>query len=284
MAMLKRPRRVLMMVPAGAAVDSAIAHLKPHLQPGDILIDGGNTWFLDTERRSRELAADGFTMSARASRAASRARCGAPPSCRAAAGSLGGDRADPAGHRGQGRRRRAVRRLHGARRRRALREDVHNGIEYGDMQLIAEAYDLLSRTLRLPARELSAIFQEWNAGDLRSYLVEITRKCSRARTRRPAGRWSTSSSTKPSRRARAVDEPARVRHRRAHPDDQRRGREPHPVGAEDRARPREPHPARAVAALSRQAGAAGGRRSRRPLRKQGDLLRAGLRPAEDGVG
>ena len=60
MAMLKRPRRALMMVPAGAAVDSAIAHLKPHLQPGDILIDGGNSWFLDTERRSRELAADGF--------------------------------------------------------------------------------------------------------------------------------------------------------------------------------------------------------------------------------
>jgi len=51
---------------------------------------------------------------------------------------------------------------------------VHNGIEYGDMQLIAEAYDVLSRALRLPARELSAIFQEWNAGDLRSYLVEIT--------------------------------------------------------------------------------------------------------------
>ena len=60
MAMLEKPRRVLVMVPAGAAVDSAIAHLKPHLEPGDILIDGGNSWFLDTERRSKALAADGF--------------------------------------------------------------------------------------------------------------------------------------------------------------------------------------------------------------------------------
>ena len=62
MAVLKKPRRVLMMVPAGAAVDSAIAHLKPHLEPGDILIDGGNSWFLDTERRSRELAAEGLQL------------------------------------------------------------------------------------------------------------------------------------------------------------------------------------------------------------------------------
>ena len=60
MAVLEKPRRVLMMVPAGAAVDSAVAHLKPHLEPGDILIDGGNSWFLDTERRSKALNADGF--------------------------------------------------------------------------------------------------------------------------------------------------------------------------------------------------------------------------------
>src|SRR5512145_2640722 len=62
MAVLEKPRRILMMVPAGAAVDSAIAHLKPHLEAGDILIDGGNSFFLDTERRSAELAKEGFNF------------------------------------------------------------------------------------------------------------------------------------------------------------------------------------------------------------------------------
>jgi len=100
MAMLKRPRRILMMVPAGAAVDSAIAHLTPHLQPGDILIDGGNSWFLDTERRSKELAAGGFHYVGTACRAASRGALGAGHHARRAAGSLGGAGARPAGDRG----------------------------------------------------------------------------------------------------------------------------------------------------------------------------------------
>jgi 6-phosphogluconate dehydrogenase len=175
MAMLKRPRRVLMMVPAGAAVDSAIAHLKPHLQPGDILIDGGNTWFLDTERRSRELAADGFNYVGTGVSGGEQ-------------GALWGPAIMPGGQRD------AWEAIAPILRAIAAKADdgepcvdymgpgaaghyvkmVHNGIEYGDMQLIAEAYDLLSRALRLPARELSAIFQEWNAGDLRSYLIEIT--------------------------------------------------------------------------------------------------------------
>jgi len=175
MAMLKRPRRALMMVPAGAAVDSAIAHLKPHLQPGDILIDGGNSWFLDTERRSRELAADGFHYVGTGVSGGEQ-------------GALWGPAIMPGGQR------EAWEALAPILRAIAAKADdgepcvdymgpggaghyvkmVHNGIEYGDMQLIAEAYDLLSRGLRLPARELSAVFQEWNAGDLRSYLVEIT--------------------------------------------------------------------------------------------------------------
>jgi 6-phosphogluconate dehydrogenase len=175
MAMLKRPRRVLMMVPAGAAVDSAIAHLTAHLQPGDILIDGGNSWFLDTERRSRELAAGGFHY------------VGAGVSG-GEQGALWGPAIMPGGQR------EAWEALAPILRAIAAKADdgepcvdymgpggaghyvkmVHNGIEYGDMQLIAEAYDLLSRGLRLPAKELSAIFQEWNAGDLRSYLIEIT--------------------------------------------------------------------------------------------------------------
>jgi 6-phosphogluconate dehydrogenase len=175
MAMLKRPRRVLMMVPAGAAVDSAIAHLKTHLQPGDILIDGGNSWFLDTERRSKELAADGFNYVGTGVSGGEQ-------------GALWGPAIMPGGQR------EAWEALAPVLKAIAAKADdgepcvdymgpggaghyvkmVHNGIEYGDMQLIAEAYDVLSRALRLPARELSAIFQEWNAGDLRSYLVEIT--------------------------------------------------------------------------------------------------------------
>jgi 6-phosphogluconate dehydrogenase len=175
MAMLKRPRRALIMVPAGAAVDSAIAHLRPHLQPGDILIDGGNSWFLDTERRSKDLAADGFHYVGTGVSGGEQ-------------GALWGPAIMPGGQR------EAWEALAPILRAIAAKADdgepcvdymgpggaghyvkmVHNGIEYGDMQLIAEAYDLLSRGLRLPARELSAIFQEWNAGDLRSYLVEIT--------------------------------------------------------------------------------------------------------------
>ena len=175
MAMLKRPRRVLMMVPAGAAVDSAIAHLKPHLQPGDILIDGGNSWFLDTERRSKELAGGGFHFIGTGVSGGEQ-------------GALWGPAIMPGGQR------EAWDALAPILKAIAAKADdgepcveymgpggaghyvkmVHNGIEYGDMQLIAEAYDLLSRGLRLPAKELSGIFEEWNAGDLRSYLVEIT--------------------------------------------------------------------------------------------------------------
>jgi 6-phosphogluconate dehydrogenase len=175
MAMLKRPRRVLMMVPAGAAVDSAIAHLKPHLQLGDILIDGGNSWFLDTERRSKELAVDGFHYIGTGVSGGEQ-------------GALWGPAIMPGGQRD------AWDALAPILKAIAAKADdgepcvdymgpggaghyvkmVHNGIEYGDMQLIAEAYDLLSRALRLPARELSGIFEAWNAGDLRSYLIEIT--------------------------------------------------------------------------------------------------------------
>ncbi len=175
MAMLKRPRRVLLMVPAGAPVDSAIDHLKPHLEPGDILIDGGNSWFLDTERRSKALASGGFHY------------IGAGVSG-GEQGALWGPAIMPGGQR------EAWEALAPILRAIAARADdgepcvdymgpggaghyvkmVHNGIEYGDMQLIAEAYDLLSRGLGLPAAELAAVFRAWNAGELRSYLVEIT--------------------------------------------------------------------------------------------------------------
>ncbi len=175
MAILQRPRRVLLMVPAGAAVDSAIAHLKVHLEAGDILIDGGNSFFLDTERRCKALASEGFRLIGTgvsggeegALRGPSIMPGGPPEAWEAVAPILRAiaakaDDGEPcveymgpggAGH---------------------FVKMVHNGIEYGDMQLIAEVYDLLSRGLGLTAGELHNVFQEWNQGVLKSYLIEIT--------------------------------------------------------------------------------------------------------------
>ncbi len=175
MAVLKKPRRILMMVPAGTAVDGAIAHLKAHLEAGDILIDGGNSWFQDTERRNKQLAAEGFQY------------VGAGVSG-GEQGALLGPSIMPGGQREAWEALAPI--LHAIA---AKAEDgepcveymgpggaghyvkmVHNGIEYGDMQLIAEIYDLLSRGLGLTARELRDVFAEWNRGELKSYLIEIT--------------------------------------------------------------------------------------------------------------
>lgn len=172
---LELPRTILMMVPAGEPVDAAIASVKPFLQPGDILIDGGNSYFADTQRRVAHLAEDGLLfvgmgVSGGESGAlfgpslmpggmpaawprleplltaiAAKAEDGVP--CVAWMGSGG------AGH---------------------YVKMVHNGIEYGDMQLIAEVYDLLHRGAGLSNAELAQIFAHWNEGVLRSYLIEIT--------------------------------------------------------------------------------------------------------------
>jgi 6-phosphogluconate dehydrogenase len=175
MAILEKPRRVLLMVPAGEAVDSAIAHLRPHLEKGDILIDGGNSWFLDTERRSRDLAADGFNFIGTGVSGGEQ-------------GALWGPAIMPGGQR------EAWEALAPILKAIAARADdgepcvgymgpggaghyvkmVHNGIEYGDMQLIAEAYDILSRVLKLPAPAIGGIFAGWNGQELKSYLIEIT--------------------------------------------------------------------------------------------------------------
>jgi 6-phosphogluconate dehydrogenase len=175
MAALERPRRVLMMVPAGSPVDSAIAHLRPHMQAGDILIDGGNSWFLDTERRSRELAADGFNFVGMGVSGGEE-------------GALLGPSIMPGGPR------EAYDALAPILRAIAAKAEdgqpcveymgpggaghyvkmVHNGIEYGDMQLIAESYDLLNRGLGLSAAELHDVFAAWNTGEMASYLLEIT--------------------------------------------------------------------------------------------------------------
>ena len=175
MEMLEQPRRVLMMVPAGRPVDSVIAHLRPHLDEGDILIDGGNSLFTDTDRRCDDLAATGFRfVGAGVSGGEEGALLGPAimpggpkdawealaPIFRAIAAKA--EDGEPCvahmGPRGAGH----------------YVKMVHNGIEYGDMQLIAEVYDILHRAAGLPARELADIFAEWNDGELRSYLVEIT--------------------------------------------------------------------------------------------------------------
>jgi len=175
MSLLERPRRVLMMVPAGAPVDGAIAHLSPHLEPGDMLIDGGNSLFSDTDRRSRELEAKGFHYIGTGVSGGEEGALWGPaimpggqieawqavaPIFRAIAAKAddGEPCVDYMGPRGAGH----------------YVKMVHNGIEYGDMQLIAETYDLLHRGLGLTASELHEVFSEWNAGELRSYLVEIT--------------------------------------------------------------------------------------------------------------
>jgi 6-phosphogluconate dehydrogenase len=175
MALLKKPRRVLMMVPAGPAVDSAIAHLKGHLEANDILIDGGNSLFLDTERRSKQLAAEGFQYVGTGVSGGEQ-------------GALWGPSIMPGGQR------EAWEALAPILRAIAAKADdgapcveymgpggaghyvkmVHNGIEYGDMQLIAETYDILGRGLGFTARQLSDVFAAWNQGELKSYLIEIT--------------------------------------------------------------------------------------------------------------
>ncbi len=175
MAYLKRPRRILMMVPAGSAVDSAIAHLSGHLEPGDILIDGGNSHFLDTERRNKALAAKGFHFIGTGVSGGEE-------------GALHGPSMMPGGQRQAWE---AIAPIFRAMAAKAADGEpcvaymgpggaghyvkmVHNGIEYGDMQLIAEMYDLLSRGLGLPAAEIRGVFVAWNEGELKSYLVEIT--------------------------------------------------------------------------------------------------------------
>ena len=175
MAVLERPRRVLMMVPAGAPVDSVIAHLRPHLEREDILIDGGNSFFRDTDRRADELASAGFRFVGMGVSGGEEGALRGPsmmpggpreawdalaPILRAMAAKA--EDGDPCvsymGPRGAGH----------------YVKMVHNGIEYGDMQLIAEVYDVLTRAAGMTAREMAELFTEWNEGELRSYLVEIT--------------------------------------------------------------------------------------------------------------
>jgi 6-phosphogluconate dehydrogenase len=175
MSILQKPRRILIMVPAGAPVDSAIAHLRPHLEPGDILMDGGNSHFLDTDRRNKDLEQDGFLYIGTGVSGGEEGALwgpammpgGQPEAWDAVASTMraicacaedGQPCVEYMGPRGAGH----------------YVKMVHNGIEYGDMQLIAECYDLLNRGAGLSAAELHDIFAEWNKHELKSYLIEIT--------------------------------------------------------------------------------------------------------------
>ncbi|WP_205956575.1 MULTISPECIES: NADP-dependent phosphogluconate dehydrogenase [Pantoea] len=173
---LEKPRRILLMVQAGEATDKTIASLTPHLDKGDILIDGGNTFYKDTIRRNKELSDQGFNfIGTGVSGGEEGALKGpsimpggqkeayelvAPILDKIAARAEDGEACvsyigpDGAGH---------------------YVKMVHNGIEYGDMQLIAEAYALLKGALGLNNEELAKTFTEWNNGELSSYLIDITK-------------------------------------------------------------------------------------------------------------
>jgi 6-phosphogluconate dehydrogenase len=174
-AQLKKPRRVMLMVKAGQAVDEFIEHLLPHLEPGDIIIDGGNSLFEDTIRREKYVESKGLLyIGAGVSGGEEGARRGpsimpggspaAWPHVKdifqgIAAKVDGAPCCEWVGEGGAGH----------------YVKMVHNGIEYGDMQLICEAYNLMKTGLGLTPDQMREIFGEWNKGELNSYLIEITR-------------------------------------------------------------------------------------------------------------
>jgi 6-phosphogluconate dehydrogenase len=171
---LRRPRRIIMLVKAGDVVDKTIAAIRPLLEKGDMLVDGGNEYYRNTERRSRDLEAAGirfFGMGVSGGEDGARHgpslmpggdRAGyddmAPILTKIAAQVDDGPCVTYCGPGGAGH----------------YVKMVHNGIEYGDMQLIAEAYDLLKTLGGLSNAELAATFADWNRGELQSYLIEIT--------------------------------------------------------------------------------------------------------------
>ena len=173
-ASLARPRTVLLMVQAGAAVDRVIAALEPHLEPGDILIDGGNSYFVDTIRRAEQAngaklryigtgvsgGEEGALLGPSIMPGGDRdAYTAVEPILTAISAKVDGEPcctyigAGGAGH---------------------YVKMVHNGIEYGDMQLIAEAYSFMKLACGMSHAEMHDTFAEWNRGELDSYLIEIT--------------------------------------------------------------------------------------------------------------
>jgi 6-phosphogluconate dehydrogenase len=177
-AAVKRPRKLMMLVKAGPAVDQLIEQMRPHLSPGDIVIDGGNTHYLDTERRTKAVEEMGMLY----------VGCGVSGG---EEGALKGPSLMPGGSAAAWPH---IREMFQAIAAKVGPNDdipccewvgprgaghyvkmVHNGIEYGDMQLIGEAYHLLKEQGGLGNPELYEVFDAWNRGELQSYLIEITR-------------------------------------------------------------------------------------------------------------
>lgn len=171
---LEKPRKIMMMVKAGAATDATIEQLIPHLDKGDILIDGGNAFFVDTQRRNKQLSELGIHFIGSGVSGGEEGALKGPslmpggqkeaydliaPIFKDISAKVKGDACttyigpDGAGH---------------------YVKMVHNGIEYGDMQIIGEAYFIMKQVLGLNADELHEVFSEWNKGELDSYLIEIT--------------------------------------------------------------------------------------------------------------
>lgn len=171
---LETPRKILLMVKAGTATDATIQSLLPHLEKDDILIDGGNTYYKDTQRRNKELAESGIHFIGTGVSGGEEGALKGPsimpggqkeahelvkPILEAISAKVDGEPCttyigpDGAYH---------------------YVKMVHNGIEYGDMQLISESYFILKQVLGLSADELHEVFAEWNKGELDSYLIEIT--------------------------------------------------------------------------------------------------------------
>ena len=178
---LERPRKIILLVKAGDPVDWTIDLIKPFLENGDIVIDGGNSHFKDTERREKALKAEGFFFIGSGTSGGEK-------------GALWGPSLMPGGDRN------AYEEIRPIWEAIAAKVDdgpcvtyigpggsghfvkmVHNGIEYGDMQLIAEAYDVMRNGFKLSADEMADIFDEWNGGELESYLIEITAKILRVK-------------------------------------------------------------------------------------------------------
>ena len=173
--MLKEPRKIMLMVKAGPAVDAVIEDFKPHLESGDILIDGGNSYFKDTDRRNQALAEEGLLyLGTGVSGGEDGARLGPsmmPGGDREAWDAVKSILTAAAGKAQDGEACVAYLGTGGAGHYVKM---VHNGIEYAIMQLIAEVYDLLQRGLGLSDPALGQLFSEWNEGELSSYLIEIT--------------------------------------------------------------------------------------------------------------
>src|ERR1700720_1297873 len=180
-AALKRPRKAMIMVKAGAPVDAVIGQLAPLFDKGDVIIDGGNSLFTDTQRRCKELEGKGIHFVGMGVSGGEEGALKGPslmpggpresweiiaPIYRKIAAQVDGEPCcrymgpDGAGH---------------------YVKMVHNGIEYGDMQLICEAYAILKNVLGLEAKDLADIFAQWNRGALESYLIEITAEIFRKR-------------------------------------------------------------------------------------------------------